>query len=400
MYPKNGAYALKPTLNLPPESTPLDEVLVRSVLRELALEAPRHRFEVAPNPCVGAALLAGSQLVAKGFHEYYGGPHAELSAFAAAENSGVPRARIDTLLVTLEPCSSQGKTPPCTEFLLQSGIRRVVVGALDPDPRHQGRGLRELQAGGIEVLLAEELAPLSEVAPHFLRWTAQERLRRPRPWTIAKWAQTRTGQLVPPMGVGGGRWISTPESLREVQVLRGRVDAIITGVGTILADDPRFSVRPPGNPQRPPWKIIFDSYLRTPPDAAVFREAGPGEGSGPVHILCLAGADPVRERALRAAGAELHPLHVSSEHEFSLREAQEWMWSQGLRRVLLEAGPTLLSSYLAADLVDQLRIYTGSINGGMGPSMAESISRLKLSERLDREWGSDAVLEAFLAAHA
>jgi diaminohydroxyphosphoribosylaminopyrimidine deaminase/5-amino-6-(5-phosphoribosylamino)uracil reductase len=391
-----GYRILKPTLQDSGTLQPLDEALARTVMQELAHEARAWRFEVAPNPCVGAAILAGHELVAKGFHEYYGGAHAELAAFANAARSPIPRAAWDTLLVTLEPCSSAGKTPPCTEFLLHSGIRRVVVGALDPDARHQGKGLRELQAAGIEVLLAEDLAPLSEVAPHFLSWTSSERLRRPRPWTIAKWAQTRTGQLVPPMGVGGGRWISTPESLREVQVLRGRVDAIITGVGTVLADDPRLAVRPPGNPSRPPWKIVFDSYLRTPPDAALFRPAGPGEGSGPVHILCLAGQDPGREFALREAGAQIHPLHVSSEHEFSLREAQEWMWSQGLRRVLLEAGPTLLSSYLAAELVDQLRIYTGSINGGQGPSMGESLSRLPLAGRLDREWGSDAVLEAFL----
>jgi diaminohydroxyphosphoribosylaminopyrimidine deaminase/5-amino-6-(5-phosphoribosylamino)uracil reductase len=221
-------------------------------------------------------------------------------------------------------------------------------------------------------------------------------VRRPRPWTIAKWAQTRTGQLVPPENVGGGRWISGPEAQREVQLLRGRVDAIVTGVGTVLADDPRLSVRPPGELGRPPARVIFDSYLRTPPEAALLRSSGSGAASGPVHILCLAGLERARERALIEAGARIHPLHVSSEREISLREAQVWMWEQGFQRVLLEAGTTLLSSYLAAGLVDQLRIYTGAVNGGRGPSLAESLVRLKLEGRADRELGGDSVLEAFV----
>ena len=374
----------------------LDEAVLRRFMEELGREAARFRFEVAPNPCVGAAVLAGERVLARGFHRVWGEAHAEIEALEGARQSGVPESEWDTLIVTLEPCSSTGKTPPCTEAILRTGIRRVIVGALDPDRRHQGAGLRQLQGAGLEVLLCEDAAPLAQVAPHFLRWTDLDRLRLPRPWTIAKWAQTRTGQLMPPTGVGGGRWISGPESLREVQLLRGRVDAIVTGVGTVLADDPRFTVRPPGNPARPPWKIVFDSYLRTPPDAALFRAPGPGEGSGPVHILCLAGIEPSRERALREAGAQIHPLHVSAEREISLREAQEWMWSQGLRRVMLEAGPTLLSSFLASGWVDQLRIYTGTVNGGRGPSMAESLVRLKLEDRADREWGTDSVLEAFV----
>jgi diaminohydroxyphosphoribosylaminopyrimidine deaminase/5-amino-6-(5-phosphoribosylamino)uracil reductase len=221
-------------------------------------------------------------------------------------------------------------------------------------------------------------------------------VRLPRPWTIAKWAQTRTGQLIPPEDIGGGRWISGSEARAEVHVLRGRVDAIVTGVGTLLADDPRLSVRPPGDPSRPPARVVFDSYLRTPPESALFAPPAAGEGAGEVHILCLAGIEGARERALLEAGARIHALHVSSEREISLREAQEWMWGRGFRRVLLEAGPTLLSSCLAAGLVDQLRIYTGAVNGGRGPSLAESLVRMKLEARLERELGQDSVLEAFL----
>ena len=196
-----------------PELAALDESRLRSLLDELAREANTHRFRVAPNPCVGAALLAGRKVVAKGFHERWGGPHAEIQAMAAARAAG---EKFDTLVCTLEPCSTHGKTPPCTGALLEAGVRRVVVGALDPNPGHRGKGLELLSQMGVEVELISGGSPLEVVAPHFLRWAAVERQRRPRPWVLAKWAQTRTGQLSPPKDVGDGRWISGSESRAEV----------------------------------------------------------------------------------------------------------------------------------------------------------------------------------------
>lgn len=374
----------------------LDEARLAVLLKELGERAREMRFEVAPNPCVGAAVIRGDRVIARGFHEVWGEKHAEVDALEAAEKTGITAKEWDALVITLEPCSSQGKTPPCTERILKSGVKRVVVGSLDPDRRHEGEGLRLLRDAGLAVELIEDASPLSTVAPHFIAWNDMDRLRRPHPWTIAKWAQTRTGQLVPPTGIGGGRWISGPESLREVQVLRGRVDAIITGVGTILADDPRFTVRAPGALLKPPLRIVLDSHLRTPPDATLFKEPGAEEGGGAVHILCVGGADSTRHRALIAAGATIHELHVATDDGVSLRDAQAWMWDLGLRRVLIEAGPRLLTHYLESGFVDQVRVYTGDVNGGRGPSMAEWLSKLKFQERLDREWGTDAVLEAFV----
>ena len=183
---------------------------LRELLAELGGLAREHRFRVAPNPCVGAAVLSAGVEIGRGFHELWGGPHAELLALEAARASGMAAERWDTLVVTLEPCSTAGKTPPCTDAIRAAGIRRVVVGAVDPDARHRGRGLEALHAAGIEVIHLRGAAPLAVVAPHFLHWTSYERLRRPRPWTIAKWAQTRTGQLTPPADSGAGRWISGP----------------------------------------------------------------------------------------------------------------------------------------------------------------------------------------------
>jgi diaminohydroxyphosphoribosylaminopyrimidine deaminase/5-amino-6-(5-phosphoribosylamino)uracil reductase len=335
-------------------------------------------------------------VVGRGFHSYWGGAHAEVEAIVAARANGVPPEAWDTLVVTLEPCSTQGKTPPCTDLILASGIRRVVAGAVDPDPRHRGRGLELLASKGLEVEVLPLSAPLDA---HFESWVSQERTRRPRPWTIAKWAQTRTGQLAPPPHIGDGRWISSPESLREVQLLRGRVDAIVTGVGTVLSDNPRFSVRPPGNAEHPPRRVVLDGHLRTPPDARLFAQALlPGEGAGAVTILCRAGQSAnaaARRGALVDAGAEIIGMPTGETGDLDLRDVQTWLFGEGHRRVLIEAGPRLLEGYLASGFVDQVRVYTGDVNGGRGRSMAEWFAQLELTERLDREVAGDAVLEGF-----
>jgi diaminohydroxyphosphoribosylaminopyrimidine deaminase/5-amino-6-(5-phosphoribosylamino)uracil reductase len=372
-----------------------DETTLRKLLAELSAEARQHRFDVAPNPTVGAAVLSGSNVISRGYHRVFGEAHAEVDAIEAARKQGVPPSEWDLLVVTLEPCSSVGKTPACTDLILASGIRRVVVGQLDPDPRHQGGGIELLRSHGIEVELFEG----ASLDAHFVRWIERERLRRPRPWTIAKWAQTRTGQLTPPADVGEGRWISGPDSLAEVQRLRGRVDAIVTGVSTVLADDPRFSVRSPGDPTHPPLRVVLDSHLRTRPDGRLFEPPGPDEGAGAVALLCHAGlpaSAAARKRELDEVGAEVVGMPLDEEGLVSLRDVQTWLWDRGVRRVMLEAGPKLVSRSLELGFVDQLRVYTGAVNGGRGKSMAEWFTRLELQERLDREVGEDSVLEAFL----
>ncbi|MDP6538348.1 MAG: bifunctional diaminohydroxyphosphoribosylaminopyrimidine deaminase/5-amino-6-(5-phosphoribosylamino)uracil reductase RibD [Planctomycetota bacterium] len=377
-------------------ATGLDEGRTTHLMEELCREAAAFRFDVAPNPCVGAALFAGDREVARGFHRFWGGPHAEVEALAAAAGSDVAPELWDLLVVTLEPCSSRGKTGPCVDAILAAGIPRVVVGALDPNPRHRGAGLERLRAGGVEVVLLEGTAPIERVAPHFARWTSSDRLRRPRPWTIAKWAQTRSGQLTPPDDVGEGRWISTAASLEEVAVLRGRVDAIVSGVGTVLADDPRFTVRPPGAVDAAPLRVVLDSCLRTPPDAALFRGPAPGEGAGAVHLLSLAGVGAARALDLEAAGASVHGLQgTESGGHVSLSAVEAWLWDAGVRRVLVEAGPTLLRAWLDAGAVDQVRVFTGAVNGGRGLSMGEWLGSAILDGRQERECGEDAVLEGF-----
>ncbi len=370
---------------------------VEDLLSELGQEAAGRRFWVAPNPCVGAAILdeEGHEL-ARGFHEQWGGAHAEIAAMQAARSAGIEPERWHTLVVTLEPCSSHGKTPPCTESIVAAGFQRVIVGATDPDPRHRGQGLEALHKAGLEVEFEPSGSPLSRVAPYFEKWTAHERLRRPRPWLIAKWAQTLTGQLQPPEDVGQGRWISSEASRHEVQQLRRSVDAIFTGVGTIRADDPRLSLRgEAARGAKPPLRIILDTELGTPPDARILRATGDDELAGTTYILCRAGASATRHRALSEAGARIHSLRPGADGRPPLREVLAWAWRFGVRRAMLEAGPTLTQAFFEARFVDQMQVYTGSVRGGRGDSLAPLLTRLELRQRLDREVDGDAVMHAF-----
>ncbi len=378
---------------------PVGDAALKLLFEELSQAAHARRFAVAPNPCVGAAVLAGSRVVARGVHEIWGGAHAEVNAFEAARASDVPQSEWDTLVVTLEPCNSVGKTPACTEAILEAGIKTVIVGGVDPDPRSQGAGLDRLRAAGVDVRLVVGASRLEEVSPHFLRWNARERVRRPRPWVIAKWAQTLSGQLLPPKDIGDGRWISSPPSLAAVHELRARVDAIVTGVGTVLADDPRMNVRPPGHTQVPPARIIFDSSLRMSPTARMFAPSSDPANDpdgGPIHILCQRGVDRVRMRLLEEAGAHVHEMRGDDRQHLTLRDVQTWLWEQGFRRILLESGPQLTRAYFDAGFIDQVRVVTGQARGGRGESLAATLAETKLVERSDYECGDDAVLDAFV----
>ena len=368
----------------------------RALLADLVALAVPFRFEVAPNPCVGAAVLSDGVEIGRGFHRQWGAAHAEVLAIEAAQASGVPRERWDTLVVTLEPCSSHGKTPPCTAAILRESFRRVVVGALDPDPRHRGRGIEELRARGLELVFLRGAAPLERAAPHFLEWTRPDRLRRTLPWMIAKWAQTRTGQLSPPAGTGTGHWVTGAEARADVQRLRTRVDVILTGVGTVLADDPRLSLRVNAELGQPPLRVVLDSSLRTPPGARLFQPCVEGELAGPVHVVTRAGFDAVRYRALIEAGATIHALHSGDDGHASLRETLQLLWEQGARRVLLEAGPTLIRAAFEAEFIDQVRVYTASLNGGLGPSLGRYLAPERLLQIAHGEVGEDARLDAFV----
>jgi diaminohydroxyphosphoribosylaminopyrimidine deaminase/5-amino-6-(5-phosphoribosylamino)uracil reductase len=330
-------------------AAPADERLMRRAL-ELAR---RGEGRVEPNPMVGAVIAsAGGDVIAEGWHDCFGGPHAEATALARAGAA----ARGATLAVTLEPCCHHGKTPPCTAAIITAGIARVVIAAGDPFPAVAGGGIATLAAAGIQVevgLLEAEARRLT--APFRTLVTAG------RPWVIAKWATSLDGRLAAP--VGGDRWISSPESLALVHELRGRVDGVLVGVGTALADDPLLTARPEG--RRRATRIVLDGHARLPVESKLVRSAR----DWPLLVAVGPAADPGRIAALEAAGCE---VWCGTEADPPERLAS-LLGELGRRRftnLLVEGGAAVLGSLFARGLVNEVHAFTAArILGGPGDSL-------------------------------
>jgi diaminohydroxyphosphoribosylaminopyrimidine deaminase/5-amino-6-(5-phosphoribosylamino)uracil reductase len=258
-----------------------------------ALErARRGEGHVEPNPMVGAVVAAGGRIVGEGFHARYGGPHAEVEALAAAG----PAGRGATLYVTLEPCCHHGKTPPCTDAVVAAGIARVVIAARDPFPAVNGGGIAALRSAGIAVE-----AGLCEREAKRLTAPFRKLVETKQPWVIAKWAMSLDGRMA--TASGESRWISSAESREIVHRLRGRVDAVVVGIGTAIADDPLLTARPGEGaaPARLPVRIVLDSQARLSLTSRLVQTARE------YPLLVAVGPDAPAERreALAAAGCEV-----------------------------------------------------------------------------------------------
>lgn len=301
--------------------------------------ARRGRFQVEPNPRVGALLLDAGTPVAEGWHERFGGPHAEVCVFREADHRGV---RGDTLIVSLEPCRSHGKTPPCVDAILARGdVRRVVVGSLDPDPRHAGEGLNDLARAGLEVALDPE-GPAALERENFLFLRS---LGRTRPHVVLKWAMTLDGRVA--VANGDSQWITSEAARADVHRFRGSCDAVLTGIGTLLNDDCILTARGHGTPRR----VVVDSEARTPVDARLL-----GEREGPVEIHVAQDAPAERVAALVEQGAQVYPHPRTTQH-VDLDSVLHSLYERGVRRLLVEAGPQLNDAFLDGGLVDQVRTY-------------------------------------------
>lgn len=303
--------------------------------RALAL-ARRGAGLTSPNPAVGAVLVRGGRVLGRGWHRRAGGPHAEIDALADARRRGFT-GRGATLYVTLEPCSTQGRTPPCTEAIAAAGVRRVVFGATDPNPRHRGRARRILARRGIAVtagVLDRDCAALNRA---FGRW-----ITTGRPWVIAKIAMSADGRIAPPPGQS--RRITSSRALRRAHELRLWADAIIVGASTVRADDPALTVRlcPRAKLKRQPWRVIMTRFGRLPPKARLLSDA-------------------FRERTLvcrnRPWAAVLKDLG-----------------RKGVTAVLLEGGGKLLASAFAAGCVDEIAFFIAPRILG-GPALAVGTDR-------------------------
>ena len=257
-------------------------------MRRALEEAERGRGRVEPNPLVGAVVVKDGKIVGTGHHERFGGPHAEIVALARAGNE----ASGATLYVTLEPCCHHGKTPPCTTAILASGIVRVVAAMRDPFLQVSGKGFALLEAAGLAVSSGCQDQPARELnAPYLKRVTAG------LPFVTAKWAMTLDGKTA--VKTGDSRWISSEPSRRLVHELRGRMDAIVAGIGTVLADDPLLTARPPG--PRTPTRVVLDGRGRLPLNSRLVQTAP----EIPVLVAVTGAAGEAECTKLRDQGCEV-----------------------------------------------------------------------------------------------
>ena len=347
-------------------------VVTAEVAMRRALELARRGLGfVEPNPAVGAVVVADDgRVLGEGWHERFGGPHAEVMALAAAGEA----ARGATLFVTLEPCCHFGKTPPCTRAVIAAGIRRVVVATVDPAAHANGGGIAELRAIGIEVevgLMADDARRL--VAP-FARLTTTG-----LPWIHAKWAMTLDGKIA--SKTGSSRWITNEASRAVVHQLRGRMDAILVGVGTILADDPLLTARPPG--PRTPIRIVLDSTARTPLKSQLVRTARDVR----TVVVATRHAPEDRLAALRAAGVEVLVISEDSASHPDLRLLLSELGSQRLTNILVEGGGQILGQCFDLGLIDEVHAFIApKLIGGaatQSPLAGQGLSDMSEALRLD-----------------
>ncbi len=322
----------------------MDEADLYWMRRALA-EAERGRGRVEPNPMVGAVVVREGRAVGVGHHESFGGPHAEVLALRRAGDA----ARGSTLYVTLEPCCHHGKTPPCTDAVLAAGVARVVVATGDPFPRVAGGGLTVLRKAGLGVEVGLDGDRARGLNAPYLK-----RLATGLPYVTAKWAMTLDGKIA--TAGGDSAWISGPRSRALVHETRGRMDAILVGIGTALADDPRLTARPPG--PRTPARVVLDSSARLPPHgrlAATARDV-------PVRVAVTGRAPADRRAALAALGCEI--LAFPGDGPVPVEPLLRELGRLGATNVLVEGGSRVLGAFFEARQIDEVDVYLAPIVEG------------------------------------
>jgi diaminohydroxyphosphoribosylaminopyrimidine deaminase/5-amino-6-(5-phosphoribosylamino)uracil reductase len=319
-----------------------------------ALELARHGlFSTDPNPRVGCVMVNDGVVVGEAWHEQAGAPHAEVNALVAAGD----RARGATAYVSLEPCRHRGRTGPCTQRLVDAGVRRVVAAMVDPNPEMAGRGLAELEAAGIQVASGVLEQGARALNPGFVMRHTQG-----RPFVRIKLAASLDGRTA--MASGESKWITGSAARRDVQRLRARSSAVLTGIGTVLADDPALTVRAaelagddqlvlPDTAPRQPLRVVLDDGLRTPADAGLLAQPG-------ATLIVTTSDDPKRGRPLQDAGAEVLVL-PARDGRVALPELLAELASREANEVLVEAGATLAGAFVADHLVDEIVVYLAPV---------------------------------------
>ncbi|HUA12317.1 MAG TPA: bifunctional diaminohydroxyphosphoribosylaminopyrimidine deaminase/5-amino-6-(5-phosphoribosylamino)uracil reductase RibD [Solirubrobacteraceae bacterium] len=360
-----------------------------------AIELARRGIAGArPNPIVGAVVARGDAVLGEGWHSEFGGAHAEVNAIEAC---GTEDLADTTMYVSLEPCCHEGKTPPCTQAIIDAGIRRVVVASDDPSEKASGRGLGILRDEGIDVVTID--GSLAGEA-RLLNQAFRKHARTGRPWVLFKSAMTLDGKVA--TRSGDSQWISSEASRDLAHQWRATVDAVVVGIGTALADDPQLTARPStGTPEpgRQPRRVVFDSLARLPPDSRLLEAAA----EVPLTVVVSRAAARADTEALAAAGAQI--MVATGENEPArVASALELLGEDGVTSLLLEGGPHLAGAFLDAGEIDELRLFLapmllgGStardpLEGGGVDKIADAVRALTLD--VDRV-GDDLLIKARL----
>jgi diaminohydroxyphosphoribosylaminopyrimidine deaminase/5-amino-6-(5-phosphoribosylamino)uracil reductase len=350
--------------------------------RALAL-AERGRGGVEPNPLAGAVIVRDGRLVGEGWHRRFGGPHAEVEAIQAAKEE----ARGSTLYVTLEPCCHHGKTPPCTDAILEAGIHRVVAAIGDPNPLVAGQGVRQLEKSGIAVELGCGAELARQINAPYLKLLATG-----RPYVHAKWAMSLDGKIA--TRVFQSKWLTGEVARRDSHHLRARMDAIIVGAGTVRHDDPLLTARPPG--ARTLYRIILASKAELPLQSQVIA----GARQSPVIIVAGPEVELARQETLQRAGCEVLVIPASQGRP-QIALLLEELGRRRMTNVLVEGGSQVLGAFFDAREIDEVHVYIAPILIGgqeapaaIGGRGAESIAdALKLDQWSCRALEVDYVVE-------
>ena len=360
----------------------------------IAIElAEKARGRTSPNPLVGAVLIKNGEIVGKGYHRKKGSHHAEVEAINSCQTS-LDEA---TMYVTLEPCCFYGHTPPCTIAILNSGIKKVIVGRIDPNPRVNGKGIRELKEGGVEVevgFLQDEISRQNEI---YIKYITEK-----IPFIALKMAISLDGKMC--TKTKDSKWITSDISRKYVHEIRSQFDSVLTGVGTVLIDDPLLTVRY-GNVKRNPIRIVVDSRLKIPLDSKLFKTIDESR----LIIATTKYYNKEKAKEIDELGGEI--LFVNSDENeniklkkgINLKELLKTLGEKEITSVLIEAGPTLSTSFIKQDLVDKFHIFIAPMIIG-GYNSFQTIGDLEITRIVDTKKlnfskveriGDDVLIEAY-----
>jgi len=362
-----------------------DEIFMRRALHL----ANKGAGWVSPNPMVGAVIVKNGKIIGEGWHKIFGDNHAEINAMIDA---GEKNLKNSTLYVTLEPCCFYGKTPPCTDAIIKSGIKRVVIGTLDPNPKVNGKGIKMLEKNRIKIdvgVLENEARKSNEF---FIKYH-----QKGLPFIISKWAMGLDGCIA--TSKGESKWITSEKSRQYVHRLRSQVDAIIVGINTIIKDDPQLNVRLKSGEFRQPKRIILDSKLRTPLDAKCLNDKTGGENI----IATITKNKSTKSNKLKEKGAKI--IYVKSkEGKVDLIELLKKLKNENILSCLVEGGSQVHSTFFKEKLVDKIVIFIApKIIGGGGiyaPLKGFKINKggktINLTNPQIKIFGKDVCIEGYI----